>query len=202
MRPSNLLYKTAAGVAIAAAVVWSVQSLSTITAAAKDKDMSQFPVQKTEQEWRATLNNEQYRILREAGTERAFTGEYWNHKDQGLYVAASTGQPLFHSRTKFASGTGWPSFYEPVSPDAIVEFEDRSFGMLRTEVVASLDGSHLGHVFPDGPEPTGLRYCINSAALDFVPEEEVEGYMEQWEEKKAELLADSGEMARAQAQGE
>ncbi len=198
----SLLRNVVVAVALATGIGWSAQSLSTITAAAKDKDMSQFPVQKTEAQWRAILNDEQYRILREAGTERAFTGAYWNHKDQGLYVAASTGQPLFHSRTKFASGTGWPSFYEPVSPDAVVEFEDRSFGMLRTEVVASLDGSHLGHVFPDGPEPTGLRYCINSAALDFVPEEEVEGYLEQWEEKKAELLADSGEMERAKAQGE
>jgi len=129
-----------------------------------------YPVRLSDEEWRKRLSPFQYRVLREKDTERPFTGEYdGNHRD-GTYYSAATGQPLFSSKAKFDSGTGWPSFYEPISTDAVKYIEDRAYGVVRIEIVDSLSGSHLGHAFPDGPPPTGMRYCINSASLLFVPQ--------------------------------
>ena len=125
-------------------------------------------------ELRKTLSPEQYRILRENGTERPFANALWDNKRPGLYVDPISGQPLFASLNKFDSGTGWPSFTQPIEPEALVERKDVSHGMSRTEVRSTTSDSHLGHVFDDGPGPTGLRYCINSAALKFVPVEELE----------------------------
>jgi peptide-methionine (R)-S-oxide reductase len=127
-------------------------------------------VQKSEQEWKQELTPEQYRVLREKGTERAFTGEYHETKEPGVYRCAGCGAELFSSQTKYESGTGWPSFYEPAAEGAVET--ERDWGMLvpRTEVHCASCGGHLGHVFPDGPHPTGARYCINSAALELEPE--------------------------------
>lgn len=121
--------------------------------------------EKTEQSWKSELSEHEYHVLREAGTERAFTGEYWNTKTKGTYLCRACGQPLFDSETKYDSGSGWPSFYEPIAGDAVQTREDRSMFMIRTEVLCSNCKSHLGHVFPDGPHPTGLRFCMNSASL-------------------------------------
>jgi len=126
----------------------------------------------TEAEWREKLSPEQYQVLRQAGTERAFTGKYDQNKQAGLYICAGCGAPLFSSDTKYNSGSGWPSYTAPVEGDAVEEVRDASHGMVRTEVRCATCEGHLGHVFPDGPGPTGLRYCINSASLDFKPEGE------------------------------
>ena len=122
-------------------------------------------IEKTEEEWRQTLTPEQYHVLREKGTERPFTGEYADTHDDGMYRCAGCGNPLFSAETKYESGSGWPSFYQPLAKEAVETETDRKFGMERTEVLCAKCGGHLGHVFPDGPQPTGLRYCMNSAAL-------------------------------------
>ena len=124
---------------------------------------------KTDEEWQQRLNPTEFYVCRQKGTERAFTGEYWNCHDDGLYACRACGQALFDAETKYDSGSGWPSFYAPLAEDVVSEHRDISHGMIRVEVVCSQCQSHLGHVFPDGPVPTGLRYCINSVSLKLHP---------------------------------
>lgn len=124
---------------------------------------------KSDADWRTELSPEEYHVLREKGTERAFTGEYYRTKTPGVYLCRGCGQELFSSDTKYESGSGWPSFYQPVAPDRVQEHVDESFGMRRVEITCSRCGGHLGHVFPDGPKPTGQRYCMNSASLKLEP---------------------------------
>lgn len=125
----------------------------------------------TDEEWRTRLSPEQFHVLRQHGTERAFTGKYESNKASGTYTCAGCGEPLFSSATKYNSGSGWPSYTAPLNPDAVEEFRDTSHGMVRIEVRCARCEGHLGHVFPDGPGPDGLRYCVNSASLDFKPQE-------------------------------
>ncbi len=129
-----------------------------------------YKVQKSDAEWREQLTDIQFKVTRKAGTERAFTGESWDNKETGTYLCICCRKPLFTSSAKYNSGTGWPSFYETAQKDSVAEKEDRKLFSRRTEVVCADCGAHLGHVFPDGPDPTGLRYCMNSASLDFVAE--------------------------------
>jgi peptide-methionine (R)-S-oxide reductase len=133
---------------------------------AAEKTAGADKVVKSDEEWRKQLSPEEYRVARKAGTERAFTGRYWDEKAKGTYTCICCGEPLFSSETKYESGTGWPSFYAPIDENAVALKEDNSLFMRRTEVVCARCDAHLGHVFPDGPPPTGQRYCLNSVSLD------------------------------------
>ena len=138
---------------------------------AQKTDSNIEKIEKSEEEWKKILSEQEYEVLREEGTERAFSGKYWDNKEKGTYLCAACELPLFSSETKFKSGTGWPSFYEPINESNVGNKSDSKFGMNRTEVHCNRCGGHLGHVFEDGPEPTGLRYCINSVSLEFTKED-------------------------------
>ena len=140
-------------------------------------DMSKAKVQRTDAEWQKLLTSRQYNVARQQGTEPPFHNEYWDNHADGVYFSVCSDTPLFDSRDKFESGTGWPSFTKPIEKALVGETTDSSFGMTRVEVHSNVDGAHLGHVFEDGPEPTGLRYCINSASLKFMPRAEYEAWV-------------------------
>lgn len=127
---------------------------------------------KNDEYWRANLTEDEFRICRQKGTERAFSGRFWNHKAVGIYTCRCCGAPLFNAEAKYDSGSGWPSFFTAINKDAVNEAPDTSHGMRRVEILCERCGSHLGHVFPDGPKPTGLRYCVNSASLSFIEQED------------------------------
>jgi peptide-methionine (R)-S-oxide reductase len=148
--------------------IFQVFVLILFISSCSDAQSKKFPVTKTDAEWKKQLTDEQYRVARREGTETPFHNAYDENHEKGIYKCIGCGQTLFNSDTKFESGTGWPSFYQPVSNKAVEEDRDKSFGMVRREVHCSNCGSHLGHVFEDGPKPTGLRYCMNSASLQFV----------------------------------
>ncbi len=148
-------------------VLISSLGLNSCTAQTKKMDNQEFKVTKTDAEWKAELSAKQYDVLRDKGTEIAFTGEYWKNYNDGVYHCAGCNTPLFMSDTKFKSGSGWPSFWKPIDEKNVKVVIDRSMGMVREEVICGVCGGHLGHVFNDGPKPTGLRYCLNSASLDF-----------------------------------
>ena len=146
----------------------SILFIGTGCAQNNKKQTEHFAVVKTDAEWKKQLSHEQFQVARKAGTENPYSGKYWDNHEKGIYTCVSCGQELFSSDTKFESGTGWPSFYQPIKKQDVIEKTDNAFGMSRTEVICSRCGAHLGHVFDDGPKPTGLRYCMNSASMDFV----------------------------------